>query len=46
VKVLSESTKPCDCLEMWTAYRLLPSLREYMLVAQGDPPLRFTPLRK
>jgi len=36
--------EPRDGLEMWTAYRLLPSLRGYMLVAQGDPPLRFTPL--
>lgn len=37
VEVLSESTEGRDRLEKWTAYRALPSLREYVLIAQDRP---------
>lgn len=37
VEVLSESTEARDRLEKWTAYRTLPSLREYVLLAQDRP---------
>jgi Uma2 family endonuclease len=37
VEVLSEATEGRDRLEKWTAYRALPSLREYVLVAQDRP---------
>jgi Uma2 family endonuclease len=36
-EVLSESTEGRDRLEKWTAYRTLPSLREYVLIAQDGP---------
>jgi Uma2 family endonuclease len=34
VEVLSESTEGRDRLEKWAAFRTLPSLREYVLIAQ------------
>src|SRR5680860_720037 len=34
VEVLSESTEARDRLEKWIAYRALPSLSEYVLIAQ------------
>ncbi|MBA2491003.1 MAG: Uma2 family endonuclease [Gammaproteobacteria bacterium] len=37
VEVLSESTEARDRLEKWTAYRALPSLSEYVLIAQDRP---------
>ncbi|MGH8501210.1 MAG: Uma2 family endonuclease [Gammaproteobacteria bacterium] len=36
-EVLSESTEGRDRLEKWAAYRALPSLREYVLIAQDRP---------
>lgn len=38
-EVLSESTEGRDRLEKWAAYRGLPGLREYVLVAQDRPSL-------
>ncbi len=35
--VPSESTEGRDRLEKWIAYRSLPSLREYLLIAQDRP---------
>jgi Uma2 family endonuclease len=43
VEVLSDSTEKFDRSRKFAAYRLLPSLQEYVLVAQHEPLIeRFT----
>lgn len=37
VEVLSQSTEAIDRREKWFAYQTLPSLREYVLIAQDQP---------
>lgn len=37
VEVLSPSTEASDRGEKWRHYRRIPSLREYVLVSQGEP---------
>ena len=37
VEVLSDSTEAADRGDKWRHYQRLPSLREYVLISQGDP---------
>ena len=37
VEVLSDSTEAYDRGAKWAHYRRIPSLREYVLVSQGEP---------
>ncbi len=36
VEILSESTEAADRGEKWAHYQRIPSLREYVLVSQGE----------